>query len=88
MEIGYRLRKSAWGRGLATEAATELVRRAMADPAVTGVVATAVVLNRGSIRVMEKAGLAYVREFMLPGIERLHGPGRGLRPFARRLLPQ
>lgn len=68
LELGYRLRRAAWGRGLATEGAVALVRLALADPAVTCVVAAALVPNRGSTRVMEKAGLARVREFTAPGI--------------------
>jgi RimJ/RimL family protein N-acetyltransferase len=66
IEIGYRLRRAAWGRGLATEAAAELVPLALADPAVTCVVAAALVTNVGSWRVMEKVGMRRVREFALP----------------------
>ena len=66
LELGYRLRRVAWGRGLATEAAAELVRLSLADPAVTCVVATALVTNRGSTRVMKKVGMARVRECLLP----------------------
>jgi RimJ/RimL family protein N-acetyltransferase len=68
LELGYRLRRAAWGRGLATEVATALVALALADPAVTAVVAAALVANRGSTRVMEKAGLTRVREFAAPGL--------------------
>jgi RimJ/RimL family protein N-acetyltransferase len=67
LELGYRLRRAAWGRGLATEVATELVRRALNEPAATCVVAAALVTNRASTRVMEKAGLRYVRDFAIPG---------------------
>jgi RimJ/RimL family protein N-acetyltransferase len=69
IEIGYRLRRAAWGRGLATEAATELVRLTLADPTVTGVVAAALVTNRASTRVMEKVGMSRVREFAIPGFD-------------------
>jgi RimJ/RimL family protein N-acetyltransferase len=57
VEVGYRYRRSAWGRGLATEAATPLVRIALADPATTAVVAGALASNAGSLRVLEKLGL-------------------------------
>lgn len=67
IELGYRLRRAAWGRGLATEASAEVVRRAFADPAVTAVVAAALVPNRASTRVMEKIGLIRLREFAIPG---------------------
>ena len=67
LELGYRLRRAAWGRGLATEASVALVHRALVDPAVTCVVAAALVSNRGSTRVMEKIGMTRVREFAMPG---------------------
>lgn len=66
LEVGYRLRRAFWGQGLATEAATGLVQLALADPEVTGVVSCALVANRASTRVMEKAGLSRVGEFMIP----------------------
>jgi [ribosomal protein S5]-alanine N-acetyltransferase len=65
-EIGYRLRQSAWGRGIATEAATLLVRIALADPSTTAVVACAQAGNAGSLRVLEKLGLVRVGDVMLP----------------------
>lgn len=67
LELGYRLRRAAWGRGLATEAATAMMRRAFAEPDVTAVVAAALITNRASWRVMEKLGMMRVREFAVPG---------------------
>ena len=66
MEGGYRYRRSAWGRGIATEAATPLVQIALADPATTAVVACALASNAGSLRVLAKLGLERVGEVMLP----------------------
>jgi RimJ/RimL family protein N-acetyltransferase len=66
VEVGYRYRRSAWGRGIATEAATSLVRIALADPATTAVVACALAGNTGSLRVLEKLALERVGEVMLP----------------------
>jgi RimJ/RimL family protein N-acetyltransferase len=68
-ELGYRLRRAAWGRGLATEAAAALVRLALEDPEVAAVVAAALAANRASWRVMEKVGMARVREFAVPGFD-------------------
>jgi RimJ/RimL family protein N-acetyltransferase len=62
VEVGYRYRRSAWGRGLATEAATPLVRIALADSATAAVVACALAGNAGSLRVLEKLGLERVGE--------------------------
>jgi RimJ/RimL family protein N-acetyltransferase len=65
-EIGYRFRRTAWGRGIATEAATPLVQTAAADPATTAVVACALSGNERSLRVLEKLGLSRVGEVILP----------------------
>ena len=59
--LGYRLRRSAWGRGYATEGAQALVRKAFTALGVDEVVATTMTANAGSRRVMEKAGLRYAR---------------------------
>lgn len=67
VEIGYRYRRSAWGRGVATEAAMPLLQIALADPATTAVVAWALAGNTGSLRVLEKLGLQRIEEVMLPG---------------------
>ena len=66
VEVGYRYRRSAWGRGIATEAAAPLVEIALADPATTAVVGCALAGNAGSLRVLEKLGLRRVGEVMLP----------------------
>ena len=67
VEVGYRYRRSAWGRGVATEAATPLVQIALADPATAAVVACALAGNAGSLRVLEKLGLERVGAVLLPG---------------------
>jgi RimJ/RimL family protein N-acetyltransferase len=67
LELGYRLRRAAWGRGFATEASAALVGIALADPDVSSVVAAALVTNRASWRVMEKVGLVHVRNFAIAG---------------------
>jgi RimJ/RimL family protein N-acetyltransferase len=67
LELGYRLRRAAWGRGLATEGAAMLLRLALADPEVTCVVSAALVTNRASWRVMEKIGMKHVRGFAISG---------------------
>ena len=50
---------------MATEAATPLVRIALADPATTAVVACAHAANTGTLRVLEKLGLERVGEVTL-----------------------
>jgi RimJ/RimL family protein N-acetyltransferase len=62
-ELGYRLRREAWGRGYATEGSKALVDKAFAELGVDRVYATTMAVNTASRRVMEKAGLRYVRTF-------------------------
>ncbi len=66
VEVGYRYRRPAWGRGIATESAVPLMRLALDDPATTAVVACAMAGNAGSLRVLEKLGLVRVGEVTLP----------------------
>lgn len=66
MEVGYRYRRSAWGRGVATEAARPLVQIALGDTATTAVVACALAGNAASLRVLEKLGLERVGEVLRP----------------------
>ena len=69
-ELGYRLRRSAWGRGYGTEGARALVRKGFAEFGVRRVVASTAAANIGSRRVMEKAGLTLVRTYRatFPGL--------------------
>ena len=72
-ELGYRLRRSAWGQGYATEGARALVRRAFTQLPTTRVFATTMTVNHASRRVMEKAGLHYVRTFFAEWPDRIPG---------------
>jgi RimJ/RimL family protein N-acetyltransferase len=72
-ELGYRLRASAWGRGYATEGARALVSRAFTELAVTQIVATTMAVNTRSRRVLEKAGLKYLRTVHLDWPDPLPG---------------
>ena len=53
MELGYRLHRDLWGRGIATEGSRALIRHAFAELAAPRVIACAMVENRASTRVME-----------------------------------
>ena len=57
IEIGWRLRRDAWGQGLATEAAELLLRHAFVTLNLPKVIADIDPENAGSIRVAEKLGL-------------------------------
>ena len=57
VEIGWRLRPSAWGRGYASEAAAALVRHGLIGLRLPEIIADIDPANLGSIRVAEKIGL-------------------------------
>jgi RimJ/RimL family protein N-acetyltransferase len=65
VELGYRLRRSVWGKGYATEAARALLRQGFAALGVERVFATTYQDNLASRRVMEKLGMTLVRRFRL-----------------------
>jgi RimJ/RimL family protein N-acetyltransferase len=60
-ELGYRLRRAAWGRGLATEGARALVEHAFATLALERVLAETMAVNVGSRAVLDKIGMRHVR---------------------------
>jgi RimJ/RimL family protein N-acetyltransferase len=61
--LGYRLRRSAWGKGYATEGSRALIRKGFTELGVRRVVASTMAVNTASRRVMEKAGLTLARTF-------------------------
>jgi RimJ/RimL family protein N-acetyltransferase len=63
VELGYRLRRSAWGKGYATEGSRALVRKGFTELGVQRVVAQTMAVNTASRRVMGKSGLTLVRTF-------------------------
>jgi RimJ/RimL family protein N-acetyltransferase len=75
--LGYRLRASAWGHGYATEGARALVRRAFTELGVSQIVATTMTVNTRSRRVLEKAGLTYLRTVYLDWPNPLPGNEHG-----------
>ena len=71
LELGYRLRREAWGRGLATEGSRALVRYAFETLDTGTVNACAMPENTASISVLKKCGMHFVGTFLHPrgGIE-------------------
>ena len=59
IELGYRLRKSAWGKGYASEGSRALVRKGFEELGTVRITATVLAANRASVRVMEKIGLQH-----------------------------
>ncbi|MEM6293268.1 MAG: GNAT family N-acetyltransferase [Myxococcota bacterium] len=66
LEIGYRLRRAAWGRGLATEGSRALIAYAFETLDRTVVDACALPENAASIAVMKKCGMTYAGRLVHP----------------------
>lgn len=67
IEIGYRLARSSWGHGYATEAVRAVRDYAFATLGLTRLIALIDPANTASIRVAEKVGMVYQRAILLPG---------------------
>ena len=76
-ELGYRLRRSAWGQGYAAEGSRALVDKAFRDLGARRVFAETMAVHHASRSVMEKAGLHYVRTFHQEWPERIPGDEHG-----------
>lgn len=63
VSLGYRLRRSIWGQGYATEGVRALIRLGFTHLGIQRVIATTYQDNLASRRVMEKAGLSLVRTY-------------------------
>ena len=71
--LGFRLRKPAWGKGYATEGSRALMRKGFTELGARRVVAETMAANLASRRVLEKAGLNFVRTFHQPWPYRIDG---------------
>ncbi len=63
IELGYRMKRAFWGKGLATEVSMALIEKGFAELGVEEVFAVALKQNLASQRVMQKCGLKFVREY-------------------------
>ncbi|MCW3820208.1 GNAT family N-acetyltransferase [Micromonospora sp. DR5-3] len=77
VELGYRLNKAAWGKGYATEGSRALIEKGFTDLGVQRVTANTMAVNAGSRRVMEKAGLSFLRTFTGDWPEAIEGSEHG-----------
>lgn len=76
-ELGYRLRRAAWGRGLATEGSRALLDHAFGTVGLERVWAQTMAVNDRSRRVMEKLGMRHVRTWVGEWEDPLPGAFRG-----------
>ena len=82
VELGYRLRRAAWGKGYATEGSRALIDKGFAELGAERIVAFTMVVNAASRRVLEKAGMRLVRTFHQPWPDRIEGEEQGDAEYA------
>lgn len=68
VELGYRLCLKHWGRGYAAEAASAMLRYGFGDLKRKKIMAFALLQNRVSLKILEKLGFQYLREFDHAGL--------------------
>ncbi|UJB45232.1 GNAT family N-acetyltransferase [Streptomyces sp. A1-5] len=76
-DLGYRLRRAAWGKGIATEGALALIDKGFGELGHDRITANTMSVNAGSRRVMEKCGLSYVRTYFEEWPYRVEGDEEG-----------
>jgi RimJ/RimL family protein N-acetyltransferase len=69
VDIGWRIHKKYWGQGLATEGALECLAYAKNDLQLNRIHSMAPKTNLKSIKVMEKIGMTYVKDFEHPKLK-------------------
>ena len=77
IELGYRLRRSSWNKGYATEGSRALVSVGFTDLDVERVFAHTMTLNAASRHVLEKCGLTLVRTIPYEGPFQIEGAEKG-----------
>lgn len=67
IDLGYRFKKSAWGKGYATEAAFACINYGFEKLSLKRIVGRAMPGNIASLKVLEKCGMKYIGEEMVDG---------------------
>lgn len=68
VDIGWRLKPSAWGKGYATEGAKSCLDYAFTELALSEIYSVAPVINTPSISVMKKIGMQQLSTFLHPAL--------------------
>lgn len=76
-ELGYRLLRRHWRKGLASEGARELIRHGFEDLGLTRIFAETMAVNQASRATMASIGMTHVRTFHLDFEEPLPGSELG-----------
>ena len=82
IELGYRLRRSSWNKGYATEGSRALVSMGFTDLDVERVFALTMTVNTASRGVLEKCGLTLVRTTPYDGAYAIEGAAQGKVEYA------
>jgi RimJ/RimL family protein N-acetyltransferase len=69
VDIGFRFFKATWNQGYATEAAKKCIQLGFDKFGIKRIVGRAMVDNIASIKVLEKLGLTFLKEFNFDGEE-------------------
>ncbi len=69
VDIGWRLKKTAWGKGFATEGAKKCLDIAFNQLHINKVISTCTIANKSSEKVMQKIGMRKISEFKHPKLE-------------------
>jgi RimJ/RimL family protein N-acetyltransferase len=77
IDLGYRLRRSAWNKGYATEGSRALISMGFTDLGVERVFAHTLTVNATSRRVLAKCGLTLVRTTPYDGADTIEGSEHG-----------
>jgi RimJ/RimL family protein N-acetyltransferase len=77
IELGYRLRRSVWDKGYATEGSRALIDMGLTGLGVERVFAHTMTVNTASRRVMEKCGLRLVHTTSFEGADVIEGAEHG-----------
>jgi RimJ/RimL family protein N-acetyltransferase len=77
IDLGYRLRRSAWNQGYATEGSRALINMGFTDLGVKRVFGHTMTVNTASRHVLEKCGLTLVRTTPYEGADVIEGAEHG-----------
>lgn len=69
VDIGFRFFKAAWNQGFATEAAQKCIELGFDSFGIKRIVGRAMADNIASVKVLEKLGLTFLKEFDFDGEE-------------------
>jgi len=66
-DLGFRFKRHVWGKGIATEAASACMVYGFNQLKLSKIIGRAMKENKASIRVLEKTGMRFEKEFDAPG---------------------